>query len=77
MKRTIRWEGKTIQVTRLYSSGVGEQFALEWKDASGTPTSLFLSEDLIKKNPQHQGLYDACQVAFGNPTVFNFLGPSA
>lgn len=59
MKRTLRFQNQTYQVTRLYSSGVGENFVAQ-AAPNGAPTPV--------KDP---GLLEACRAAFGNATVFN------
>jgi hypothetical protein len=68
MKRTLRFQDKTYHVTRLYSSGVGEQFAVQ---ASMNEPSLLLTDEIVRKNPQHTALMDACRALFGNATIFN------
>jgi hypothetical protein len=68
MKRTVRFQEKTYHVTRLYSSGVGEQFAVQ---SGPSDPVVLLSDEIIRKNPQQEPLLNVCRAAFGNPTVFN------
>ncbi len=59
MKRTLRFQNKTYQVTRLYSSGVGEAFVAQ-EMPGGAPTPV-----------KEAALLEACRAAFGNAVVFN------
>ncbi len=59
MKRTLRFQDKTYQVTRLYSSGVGEHFVAQ-EMPGGSPTPV-----------KDEALLNACRAAFANAGVFN------
>ncbi len=69
-KRTVSYSGKTYEVRRLYSSGVGEQFSAHFRDGSGAEKTLHLTDASEKGSPLEAGLFEACRSAFAN---FNSL----
>jgi len=68
--RTVVDKGITYKVNRLYSSGVGTQYACTSKGADGKETTLLLTEEMIEKNPAHLALYIACAKRFDDSTTF-------
>jgi hypothetical protein len=76
--RTVIDQGITYQVNRLYSSGVGVQYACTSKDADGKEKTLLISEETLDKDPAHIGLFKACAHRFDDSLTFaKYIGSSS
>jgi hypothetical protein len=75
--RTVVVDGVTYQVNRLYSSGLGVQYACTSKDADGKEKTILVSEETLDKDPAHAPLFKACERRFDDQTTFaKYLGSS-
>lgn len=75
--RSVTWKGKTYHVTKLYSSGLGEQYAATTQEGSETVTTL-LTYEFIEKNPEWMPLFERCAKVFDNSLSFaKYLGSSS
>ncbi len=76
--RTVTDKGITYKVNRLYSSGVGTQYACTFKGADGKEQTILLTEDTLEKDPTHASLFVACIRRFDDSTTFaKYLGSSS
>ena len=78
--RTVLLENVRYQVNRLYSSGIGAQYACTFRPdaASNAEKTLLLTEEFVEKNPQYIGLMQACAKRFDDSTTFaKYLGSSS
>ena len=71
--RTLRFDGQTYRVTRIYSSGTGgAQFALTRADSKGGRTkTILVSEDAANRDPKLLPLLEACRKAFDDNMTFH------
>ncbi len=76
--RTVTHAGITYHVTRLYSSGLGSQYAATAKNAEGKEQTTFLTEEIVEKNPAHAPLFAACAKRFDDALTFaKYVGSSS
>lgn len=77
--RTVSFENVTYHVTRLYSSGLGAQYACTFKpDATSPEKTILLSEEFVDKNPQYLDLMKICAKRFDDSLSFaKYLGSSS
>ncbi|MBS1963823.1 MAG: hypothetical protein JST04_16555 [Bdellovibrionales bacterium] len=76
--RTVIVGGVTYQVNRLYSSGVGVEYACTSKGADGKETTLLVSEATLDKDPSHTPLFVACAKRFDDSLTFaKYIGSSS
>jgi len=76
--RTVTHQGISYQVVRLYSSGLGAQYACTWKNADGKEQTLLLTEEFVDKNPAHIPLFTVCAKRFDDSLSFaKYLGSSS
>jgi hypothetical protein len=83
--RTVTYDKVTYHVVRLYSSGVGPQYACTRKanetkvsDPAVPAKTLLLTEEFVAKHPEYFGLYEACARRFDDALTFaKFLGSSS
>lgn len=68
--RTVVDQGITYKVNRLYSSGVGTQYACTYKDADGKEKTLIVSEETLDKDPAHASLFNLCERRFDDSLTF-------
>lgn len=70
-KRTVQYSGRTYEVRRLYSSGVGEQFSAHGRDDAGAEKTLLLTDASERGSPLEAGLLETCRRAFENFSSLN------
>ncbi|MBC7385475.1 MAG: hypothetical protein H7301_04825 [Cryobacterium sp.] len=76
--RTVLHENVSYSVVRLYSSGIGNQYACTWKDGNGKLQTLLLTEELVDRHSEHVPLYRACAKRFDDHLTFaKYLGSSS
>jgi hypothetical protein len=83
--RTVTHDQVTYHVVRLYSSGVGPQYACTRKadetkvdDPTVPAKTLLLTEEFVTKHPEHFPLYQACARRFDDALTFaKFIGSSS
>lgn len=76
--RTIHHHGVIYHVTRLYSSGLGAQYAATWKNADGKEQTILLTEQLIEKDPSLTPLFTAAAKRFDDSLTFaKYVGASS
>lgn len=76
--RTVIDQGITYKVNRLYSSGVGTQYACTTKNAEGKETTILISEETLDKDPAHATLFNACVHRFDDSLTFaKYIGSSS
>lgn len=68
--RTVVDKGVTYKVNRLYSSGVGTQYACTFKDADGKEKTFVLSEETLDRDPARADLFKACERRFDDSLTF-------
>ena len=72
--RSVTWNGKIYHVNRLYSSGLGEQYAATFTEGSEEKTIL-LSYEFVDKNPNFLPLFERCAKIFDDSLTFaKYLG---
>lgn len=75
--RSVSWNGKVYQVNRLYSSGLGEQYAATYKEGSEEKTIL-LTYEFVEKNPYYLPLFERCAKVYDDSLSFaKYLGSSS
>lgn len=65
--RLVRFQNRTYHVSRISSSGLGEQYAAIYKDDNRQEKSVFLSDETVRKEPQLSALFEACRKAYRAP----------
>ncbi len=76
--RTVTDRGIPYQVNRLYSSGVGVQYACTSKGPDGKEKTLLISEETLDKDPAHVSLFVACAKRFDDSLSFaKYIGSSS
>lgn len=76
--RTVNHQGIRYHVTRLYSSGLGSQYAATWTNPEGKEQTLFLTEEIVEKNPTLAPLFAACAKRFDDALTFaKYVGSSS
>lgn len=68
--RTVTDNGIVYQVNRLYSSGLGAQYACTTKGADGKEKTILISEETVDKNPEQTSLFKACELRFDDSLTF-------
>ena len=68
--RTVTEKGIVYKVNRLYSSGLGAQYACTSKGADGKEKTILISEETLDKNPEHASLFLACERRFDDSLTF-------
>lgn len=68
--RTVIDQGISYKVNRLYSSGVGVQYACTSKGSDGKEKTILLSEETLDKDPAHASLFKACARRFDDSLTF-------
>ena len=75
--RTVVHNGVTYKVNRLYSSGLGSQYACMTKNAEGKDITLLLSDSMKDLTADQTALLVACARRFDDTTTFaKYLGSS-
>lgn len=77
--RTVTFQNTTYQVTRLYSSGLGAQYACTYKPDENSPEkTILLTEEFVDKNPTYIDLFKICAKRFDDSLSFaKYLGSSS
>jgi hypothetical protein len=76
--RTVIDQGITYKVNRLYSSGLGAQYACTFKGSDGKEQTLLISEETLDKDPTHIKLFEKCARRFDDSLSFaKYLGSSS
>lgn len=76
--RTVILENVSYSVTRLYSSGLGSQYACTSKDANGKLHTTLISEEIVDKDVRLIPLFQACAKRFDDHLSFaKYLGSSS
>lgn len=76
--RTVNHQGVNYHVARLYSSGLGSQYAATWTNTEGKEQTLFLTEEIVEKNPALAPLFAACAKRFDDALTFaKYVGSSS
>ncbi len=70
LPRTVVDQGITYKVNRLYSSGLGAQYACTTKGSDGNETTILLSEETLDQDPAHVNLFKACDRRFDDSLTF-------
>lgn len=68
--RTVVDQGITYKVNRLYSSGLGVQYACTTKGADGKEKTILISEETLDKDAAHTSLFNACDRRFDDSLTF-------
>lgn len=68
--RTVTVDGLSYKVNRLYSSGVGVQYACTFKSPEGKEQTLLISEATLERDPAHAPLFAACERRFDDSITF-------
>jgi len=72
MKRTLTFNGKSYQVLKHSSSGLGDQFTAEWTNEQGKQQFVYLNPDTVLKDPSQNALFESCRTLFEqHPTLGN------
>lgn len=76
--RTVIVDHISYSVTRLYSSGLGSQYACTAKDENGKLHTVLLSEEIVDRDLKLIPLYQACAKRFDDHLSFaKYLGSSS
>jgi hypothetical protein len=76
--RTVIYDRISYSVVRLYSSGLGTQYACTYKTSEGEMKTLLLTEESVEKEPSLIPLYQACAKRFDDHLSFaKYLGSSS
>lgn len=76
--RAVAHLGITYQVTRLYSSGLGSQYAATFKNSEGKEQTIFMTEEIVEKNPTLAPLFAASAKRFDDSLTFaKYIGSSS
>jgi hypothetical protein len=70
LPRTVVDSGITYKVNRLYSSGVGAQYACTTKASDGKETTILISEETLDQDPAHANLFMSCERRFDDSLTF-------
>jgi len=68
--RTVVVQGTTYRVNRLYSSGLGAQYACTTKDSDGKEKTILISEATVDQDPSQTELFKACERRFDDSLSF-------
>ena len=75
--RSVSWNNKLYKVNRLYSSGLGEQYACTIKENGEEKTTL-LTYEFVEKNNEWFPLFERCAKAFDDSLTYaKYLGSSS
>ncbi len=75
--RTVIHNGITYKVVRLYSSGLGVQYACTTKSTDDKETTTLISESMTNLTPDQIGLLQACARRYDDALTFaKYLGSS-
>lgn len=76
--RAVTHQGILYHVTRLYSSGLGSQYAATFKNAEGKEQTIFMTEEIVDKNPALAPLFVACAKRYDDSLTFaKYIGSSS
>jgi len=76
--RTVTHQGIVYQVTRLYSSGLGSQYAATFKTPEGKEQTIFMTDEIVDKTPAMAPLFAACAKRFDDSLTFaKYIGSSS
>ncbi len=76
--RTVTHQGTTYRVTRLYSSGLGAQYAVTTKGSDGKEKTTLLTDPIVEKDASLIPLFIACAKRFDDSLTFaKYIGSSS